>query len=159
MKRPQSLTYHALVAAPPPAADTSVLAVHVQQQQMPEWCWAAISASLKDFFARLATPTAQCGIVNGALAASQRDNLDACTQPTPAACDKPWYLEFGLDAAGIGRETLKHAISFDDVVTQLAAGAPPCVLLAWHVSTVHQSGGGHFVTLYGHGPTSREAPA
>lgn len=158
MRRPECLTYEPLATPPPGDTASRVLDLRMQEQQASEWCWAAVTASVHDFFAQPASPTRQCAVVNSVLTSYTRGDQDACTVPIPDACNKPWSLTPALDTLHVGRDLTDGEASFDELVTQIGADRPACVLLSWHYTKQHPSGGGHFVVLYGYGPTSGSAP-
>ena len=158
MTRPRCLTYEPLPLPPPGGAESLVLDLRMQEQLAPEWCWAAVAASLHDFYAKPGSPTRQCSVVNTVLTPTTRGGADACTVPVPSSCNKPWSLTPALDALSVGRDEVAGEALLGDLVAQLAAGRPVCVLLSWHYTTEHPSGGGHFVVLHGYGPSSGGAP-
>jgi hypothetical protein len=109
------------------------------------WCWAAATASIRDFYRRSSPahatkpPLTQCEVV------STQRNDPSCCGPQPY-CNKPGYLDLALNAASHLQSTV-GAISWSAIVTQLTAATPPIVQVRWtgsravdHVIGVSEAG-------------------
>lgn len=108
-----------------------------QRQIGDNWCWAAVSVSIRNF-QRPASPLAQCE-----LAKIQLTHTDCCTEPLPKDCDKKSRLEVALQNAGVAADNRKGSLSFNDLKQRLLANKPVCCAIRW------ASGGFHFVQIDG----------
>jgi hypothetical protein len=74
------------------AAPTSVVLATFpgQTQQQNNWCWAAVCASINNYYADASSQVMQCDIVNEAFGTTY------CCQE-PDQYDIPWYLDLALE--------------------------------------------------------------
>ena len=113
--------------------------MHVEQQEMDKWCWAAVSVSVDRYFAPGSAST-QCRVAAQVLGIDQcYDNCDACNSAQ--------RLEDGLQAVGRPPQKLTNPVTFDEIQRQIDAHLPVCVRIGWF------SGGGHFVVITGYRET------
>lgn len=122
-----------------------VLPVPLRFQEQTNWCWAATSQGILNYFGN--NPT-QCQIVNWALSRS-----DCCRTPLPAGCNVANSLyatpsngsiqgilqNFGL-IASTGQASVLNATT---TITEMNAGHPFVMRWGW------TAGGGHFLTTKG----------
>lgn len=140
-----------------PAADgestegTSNMSVSVaftmQPQQEDEWCWAANAASAAGYFGK--TDWSQCLLANDQFAQST-----CCDNGKSAACDKPWFLDRALTAAGCHYSYQANPIPLADVVSALSATIAIEVRIGWTDGQGNFDGSGHFVAITGADPAS-----
>jgi hypothetical protein len=109
----------------------------MQTQTREEWCWAAVSVSVSRFY-EAQSPWTQCRLVNSEL------GLTNCCSGASAACNQPWYLEFGLQRVKHLAVKLGSSVSFADVGSELEARRPLACWIRW------PDGTGHFVVLNGY---------
>jgi hypothetical protein len=113
----------------------------IQHQQQSEWCWAAVAASVQQFFVQDPNPTrrmTQCAVANMVLPG----NPKCCDGPED--CNKPAKLEDALTKIHKWRNTLEVALTFEEVQREIDRGRPVCAQITWN------SGGGHFVVVGGY---------
>jgi len=110
----------------------------MQPQAKLQWCWAAVSVSVSKFYDAQSQWT-QCQLVS-----EEFQPNDCCSNTGSAACNVPWYLEFGLSRVGHLSNKLESTISFGDVGSELDGERPLCCLIVW------PDGTGHFVVLNGY---------
>ena len=110
----------------------------MQHQEQTEWCWAATSASVLDFYNPQARAR-QCGIVNA------EKGLDVCCRDgSNEVCDQPNVLDNPLSRVGLLDHKQTGPAAYDVIRHEIDAGRP----LAWHI---HWSGGGgHFAVIEGY---------
>jgi len=109
----------------------------IEPQFQTNWCWAAVSKSVSEFYDH-ASPWTQCSIANAAL-----PRTDCCGQGAGAACNVPWYLQTALGVTDNLRQMLSHALDEAAIRTEIAASAPIGVRVGWF------GGGGHFMVVDG----------
>lgn len=117
---------------------SATIAFNIQQQQETEWCWAAVAASIDQFF-NAATTWSQCLLAN-----NQLQQTSCCVNPSTSQCNCPWYLDQALGAVGHLQSYVSAAAGFPDVQQQINQQDPLCARIAW------ANGGGHFVVIYGY---------
>lgn len=118
-----------------------VLNFPMQQQQMSEWCWAALSSSTTVFFN---DPRAwrQCE-----LASDQLATPNCCTGPT-SACNRQWFLERALERVGHLNRIAGAPGSLQAIVGEINAGRPVGARIQWRTG-----GAGHFIVIEGYDTT------
>ena len=107
----------------------------MQVQQQTEWCWAAVSASVANFFGSLTWT--QCKVAAGEL------GLNCCGSDGPQGCNQPWTLHQPLSRVGHFNRMSSASTSFIDSQNEINAGRPLCCRIAW------ARGNAHFVALGG----------
>lgn len=128
-------------AAQAPAAPGSGVSLRLplamQTQLQPNWCWAAVTASVSQFY-RPASPWTQCSIADAALA-----RRDCCTTGSgdPNKCNRPFYLEVALDVTGHLHTIEPRALTAAQVQGELSNGRPLCCRVEWNDRT------GHFLSI------------
>lgn len=124
-------------------AQAGMLPVPYWHQEGSQWCWAATSQGILDYFGN--SPT-QCQIANWAFSRS-----DCCTTPLPAGCNVPNFL---YATGGSVQSILQHfgpissvgqadVLSVATVMSEMNAGRP--FVMGWKWT----SGGGHILTAKG----------
>jgi hypothetical protein len=134
-----------LSASPPLAAlgggggptSRSLATYSIQHQCQTFWCWAAVTASVSDFYGPVGTWT-QCKI-----AANQLSPLDCCGVDKTGPCNKTWNLDQPLQAVGHYNYRDDSTILFTDVQTEIGGPRPVGVRIVW------ASQSAHFVTIIG----------
>jgi hypothetical protein len=116
----------------------------MQSQLESEWCWAAVSASVDNFYGGAAWT--QCKVVNAELG-----RADCCANGSSANCDKPWYLEKALKRVH-HFNGLTGLSSQAAVKTEIDSGHPLGVRTAW------SGGGAHFLVVHGYDYTNPVQP-
>ena len=118
------------------ATSANALTFVMQHQQLSQWCWAAVSASVAGFYG--SGLTSQCAI------ASAEQSLVCCPANTAASgCDVAWYLDRALQRVGHFDRLTFTPEAFATVSSEVDGGRPLCARIAW--STV----GAHFLALIG----------
>jgi len=112
------------------------LAFAMQTQQGDNWCWAATTSSVAQFFDPGSTWT-QCDIASACL------QVQCCATPRP--CDVQFTLDDPLRRTGnlqgnpfAGNDTM------DNLQLEIDGGRPVCCHISWN------GGGGHFVAISGY---------
>jgi len=133
------MTVSALGGAAPGATNGSIGSRYVrQQQQETQWCWAAVSASVADFYGN-ASGWTQCSIATAEL------SLPCCFQPLPAGANVPWWLEKALTRVARLASWRRSTVAFVDIQQEIQASRPLCCRILW----VNSGGAAHFVTISG----------
>lgn len=128
----------AAVAGAPPGA----LPFQIQVQQQTQWCWAAVAASVTDYFnaANGGAVKAQCE-----LASDYAKPSDCCADPAAEGCNEPSALETVLGDIGHLEEDVEGRMEFADIVTEIATRkSPVCCKIAWTEDL-----DGHYVVIMG----------
>lgn len=114
------------------------LAFTMQQQLQTEWCWAATSTSVSQFYDPVNSPWTQCKVVN-----AEQAQTTCCQNGASAACNVSWYLEKALTRTNNLNYYVTNSLSISDLDVELAAGRPMGTRIGW------AGGGGHFMVLGG----------
>jgi hypothetical protein len=126
----------------PHVATAAQLNMTMQHQQQDNWCWSAVSVSVKLFF----TPgfaITQCEQAN-----RQLSQTTCCGSGGPTVCDQPWYLDRALSGLGNLASVSAGTTPFPDLIAQLNLSRPIGCRIGWF------GGGGHFVAIDGCDPSS-----
>lgn len=109
----------------------------IQPQEQTEWCWAAVTASIANFFAGNSNMK-QCALVNNATLRS-----DCCDEGDSDPCNQPFALDTALRRLSLLQKTQRGQPGFKAVADEIAAGRPLAVRILW------SEGGGHAIVVYG----------
>ncbi len=113
------------------------LPLRQQPQEMLNWCWAAIAASLSSYYG---TGWAlQCNLATFLL------NQRCCLQPPPAACNQTQSLVIATETVGVLREMVPAAATFAQVMQEINARQPLAANIVWQAG-----GAAHAVNIYGY---------
>jgi peptidase C39-like protein len=116
-----------------------ILAFVMQQEEQDNWCWAAVAASVGDYYAAQET-WEQCEVANLELL---RD--DCCGDGAAGPCNVYGYLASALNRVHcLQNWQIAVRVAFAVVVGEINAGRPVCVRVAW------RGGGAHFVVITGY---------
>ena len=107
----------------------------IETQEESDWCWAAVSAGVDRYFDPGSYLT-QCQIASDVL------NEQACADPDNY--NRAGSLQDALNVVGMERTSSAGKITFQALQTEIDAGRPVCVRIAW------DGGGAHFVALCGY---------
>lgn len=106
------------------------------------WCWAAVSVSIRNSQLPASPPLEQCE-----LAKIQLNHTDCCTSVPPVdGCDQASQLELALANANVDADNQQGVLSFADVQQRLLANKPVCCAIQWQ-SVNHPTY--HFVEIDG----------
>jgi hypothetical protein len=120
-----------------------MLPFSMQPQAQPNWCWAAVAASVAAFF-DAATHQTQCLIAN-----AQLRRQDCCGSGASGPCNVYGFLASALNR--VRHLKVWHpsvCAPLNEVRSEIDAKRPLCARVAW------DSGGAHFVTIVGYLPDS-----
>jgi hypothetical protein len=125
--------------APALAVAGSVLSFNMQDQQQINWCWAAVAASVGDFFAGQPTWD-QCTIANQELMRS-----DCCDGGADGPCNVYGFLASSLNRVHCLKSwAIDQRAAFAAVCDEIDSSRPVCLRVAW------RGGGAHFVAITGY---------
>jgi hypothetical protein len=121
----------------------AIMRFDLQRQQQSNWCWAAVTTSLLNFFNEEHTHT-QCQVVQQCL--SLLSDFDSartdCVQHSRSkACNRTFKLPDALDEMDLLFSRCNYSLTLDEVREQIHAGVPVGVRIGW------RGGGGHFVLI------------
>lgn len=117
------------------------VAFEMQEQQRPDWCWAAVAVSVDRHFSRAST-WRQCRLAKLELQATR-----CCRNPV-SDCDQSWHLERALQRVGrLAGPPVAAGLTFAGIQTEIDAGRPICVRTEWSDRTAH------FVVIAGYNVT------
>jgi hypothetical protein len=125
--------------------------INMDPQLEPNWCWAAVTAAVKNFFS--GGPTLQqCQVATPVLTREHpTDAFDCCANPDQ--CDIPAFLQDALAVSGnLSGPPLSGHLVFESVKDELDAGRPIGVRIQW------PNGGGHFIVIDGYREFTEGAP-
>jgi hypothetical protein len=126
------------------------LTFRIQNQRQSEWCWAAVAASVQQFFEPASDPGSELSQCEVASMVLQKKETECCDDPEP--CNKAEKLETALKKIHKWRNTLKEdpsteatgSLTFEQVQREIDRGRPVCAGITW------ESGGRHFVIVRGY---------
>jgi hypothetical protein len=106
----------------------------MQPQEQSNWCWAAVSVSVAQFFSAGTIWSQQCDLAN------QELGQTCCPAGNNAAvCDVPWYLDQALARVGHLNTWAPGYQTIGRIQLEINAHRPMGVRIGWTAS------GGHFV--------------
>ena len=108
----------------------------IQPQEQDLWCWAAVAASIDDYFAPGASKT-QSDVANDVLRRTD------CTAEN-RACNMLATLQDALQKVKRLNGFVTRPLTFKEVQEQIDNKLPVCVRIGWF------EGGGHFVVISGY---------
>lgn len=105
-----------------PAEAENHLGFTVEPQKGDQWCWAAVSVSLRALLRSDLPPLQQCRLAEIVLPGG----LNCCdgSDEAPPVCDKAAFLDDGLSAAGVAANRNDSPLSFHDVREQIDQQRP-----------------------------------
>jgi hypothetical protein len=115
------------------------LAFTMQRQQQTNWCWAAVAASVAQYYDP-GTRWTQCLVAN-----AQWFRTDCCGGGAAGPCNEYGWLDRALGAVGHLTRVEGGTSTFAVIDAEIAAGRPVGIRVAW------RGGGAHFVAIYGTG--------
>jgi hypothetical protein len=138
------------VPAGPPSGTASrqneLASFLMQPQEHSEWCWAAVAASVSDFYAQVSgtAKESQCAIASRCLTYQ-------CCPPLPPGWNGNtfWALENAL-GAHLAQGPIDGPLSFSDIVTEIDAKRPVCCRISF------DGVDGHFNAIVGYDDTDDE---
>ena len=107
----------------------------IEPQQETDWCWAAVTDSVEQYFDSKSTLT-QCEIANRML------GRDCCNDPD--SCNLAFKLQDVLRPLGRLADSMVGYPPFTDLKKELTANRPIAVRIGWF------GGGAHFVVICGY---------
>ena len=120
-------------AAQPRALAAGSLNFTMQKQTRTNWCWAAVSASVGNYYGT--GSWTQCGVASSEL------NRNCCNQPEP--CNVYGYLDTALRTTRSYNGMNQGPLNMSAIQNQINMGRPVGLRCAWY------GGGAHFLTIYG----------
>ena len=118
----------------------------MQHQEQSNWCWSAVSVSVKLFYSP-GFPITQCEQANRQFALTT-----CCGSGATTTCNVPWFLNEALSGLGNLVSWAGGAMPFADVTIQLDASRPIGCRIGW------SGGGGHFVAIDGCDSSAPQQP-
>ncbi len=113
----------------------------MQWQEQSNWCWAAATASVLDYYGGLVK---QCTLADKFVAGG-----GCCNNPLPVACDAAQDTSQALNFLGLLGGQLKRALTLEEIIGQIDANQPVVLRITW------AAGGAHAIAITGYvTPTS-----
>ena len=106
----------------------------IERQEQSEWCWAAVAASIDNYF-NPKSPRTQCKI------ASLVIGQDCCDE---ADCNQLETLIDALKDIHYLSRTIVGTVSFEEIQKEINRRRPVCARIEW------TGGGAHFVVISGY---------
>lgn len=116
------------------ALTVASLNFNMQQQTQSNWCWAAVSASVGNYYGT--GNWTQCFVAN-----AQLDRNTCCNQPGP--CNVYGYLDAALRTTRSFASMSSGSIQMPAIENQINMSRPIGLRCAWY------GGGAHFLAIYG----------
>jgi hypothetical protein len=122
-----------------PAGAGHILIFTMQQEIQTNWCWAAVAASVGNYYAGQETWD-QCTVANLEL-----HRTDCCGSGGAGPCNVYGYLASALNRVDcLQNWAIAQRAVFEKVLCEIDHGRPVCVRVAW------RGGGAHFVAITGY---------
>jgi hypothetical protein len=115
-------------------------AYQIQEQAHTEWCWAAVGASINNYFSPEA-PITQCQLANHVLGVD-----DCCNDPFPNDRDSTATLQDVLGKLQLLQEPPEPPLSPQDIYTQIVTNSFP---IGCRIGWFGHNDNGHFVVICG----------
>jgi len=109
----------------------------MEMQTQTNWCWAATSKSVADYY-NPGHGWTQCTIAN-----AEKAQTTCCTNGSSAACNAYGTLDTSLTTVGHFNSMVGGQVAYSDVIGQMRIGRPVGARTAW------SGGGAHFVCIIG----------
>ena len=93
------------------------LPFNMEPQTQTNWCWAATSKSVSQFYFPSTTWT-QCKIASAELGGN------CCVSPVPSSCNVPWYLDRALTRTNNFVKVVSRSLTYDEIYSEIHAGRP-----------------------------------
>ncbi|HXH39921.1 MAG TPA: papain-like cysteine protease family protein, partial [Thermoanaerobaculia bacterium] len=116
------------------------LSLAMELQEQDNWCWSAVSVSVKHFYDP-GNPITQCQ------QAARQMATPCCDTPTSSVCNRPWFLDRALMGLGNLQATTPAALPIDAIRVEIDNHHPLGCRIGW------AGGGGHFVCIDGYDVT------
>jgi hypothetical protein len=123
--------------------------LHVQVQCLSNWCWAAVAASVSEFYAGMRI-FAQCDIANLELRRKDCCTVTCGDENADPKINKTSTLGSALFRVGCLAAEIPGDATRAHVLEQLTAGRPICVRTVWATgdpSFINDTAGAHFVII------------
>ncbi|HVV44131.1 MAG TPA: papain-like cysteine protease family protein [Bryobacteraceae bacterium] len=117
--------------------------VKMEKQLESNWCWAAVSASLKNFFSPQ-SGFQQCHLASPVLLSEAQIEAAVRCCEHPDECNMQAFLEDALAFAGNLHQKLHGYLGFPGIMNEIDAGRPVGVRIEW------SDGYGHFLLIDGY---------
>jgi hypothetical protein len=114
------------------------LCFQMQHQQQTNWCWAAVSTSVAQYYDP-ATSWTQCAVANGELG-----RTDCCGGAASTSCNVYGTLNTALTRVGHLDRMVSGGATFQEVDDEIDAERPLGLRVAW------SGGGAHFLAVIGY---------
>lgn len=135
-------------APPLPDLPASVyLNVQEQHQRESEWCWAATTSSITNFYT-YESPWTQCMLANRTFG-----QVNCCMDGGLSACNQPGYPDRSLTMTGHFATIVNGKPSLGTLMFELAAGRPVSIAIHWTSGR-----GDHNPAVIGYDNSNPDAP-
>ena len=119
---------------------SNTLSFSMQHQQQGNWCWAAVAASVRNYFQSPPDPLMQqCTVVN-----HQLSRTDCCATAPPTGCNVRGSLQRALAWVGHLKARQSGTLDIGPISLQINTKCPIGVRISW------RGGGAHFVAIVGY---------
>ena len=110
----------------------------MQPQEQANWCWAAVSASVAQFYSAVTSWLQQCDVASAEL------SKVCCPVGSNVDCDVLWYLDRALARVGHFNTWRSGTATIAETRNEIDNNRPLGARIGW------SSGGGHFVVISGY---------
>lgn len=135
--RPAAAAAAARVGGAPVPAPSEKLDFTIQKQQQDYWCWAAVSASIANFY-NAATSWTQCRI------ATVEKDAPCCEDGSSKECNQAYALDQALERTDNLRDFLDRTLDASEIRTEIHQKSPLGCRIAWNATE------GHFLVINGY---------
>ena len=122
----------------PEFLDEKRLKLPFQRQTQDNWCWAAVSSSVSDYYDP-STPYTQCSL------ASTVFKANCCANAPAPQCDQPYQLDKALQITGNLNQSYTRNFVSDEIKSEIDDGHLIAAGIEWKNENV-----GHALTIFGY---------
>jgi hypothetical protein len=99
----------------------------IQPQEMSQWCWLAVAATIGDFFAGRPRSHLQCDLAQALVPIPP--GTACCSNPTPPPCNKPGPPSIALRHVGHGQAPpfVRYLAPFPRIANEISNGNPVAI--------------------------------
>lgn len=136
VEAPELATVGGMDASGQPSSNA--IACPVQRQEQSQWCWAAVAASVSQYYDPAGEWT-QCQLANVELG-----QQTCCLNGATRACNRPWRLDSALQRTDNLNRMTSNVSTLTEIHGEIDSSRPLALRIGW------QGGGGHFVIVIGY---------
>jgi len=122
------------------SANSALLSLNKYSQQQTQWCWAAITQTVANYFGHYKP---QCRMASRFIKTQPGEYCCTAAKAGSSECNQPYYLDRSIGHYNMLNQFTGGTLPTTSVVGQIGAKRPVGMRIGWN------GGGGHFILAYG----------